>query len=235
MAAYVQWIADRANGGALVQELHEKQNRLRDKFTGDHRRTPNTAASLLLGVEEFLDFATEIGAIGDLEAENLSSTAEQALRSRAAAQAIEQAQEDPVNMFVNAIPSALAAGRAHLTDLKDNEPADDPSLFGWRKHLVETKEGTEIEWLARGDRIGWLVDEQVWLLPDESIAAINRVLQETGRSLGIGRNTLGKRLREKGWLVEVSKDSFTKVVKIGDGVTERVFVFSKIRLFPLSE
>src|SRR5262249_46410132 len=153
-------------------------------------------------VEEFLDFATEIGAIGDLEAENLFSTTEQALRSGATAQTTEQAQEDPVDVFINAVRSVLAAGRAHLTDRKGLEPADNPSSLGWRGHTIPTRTGPEVEWLPRGDRVGWLVSGQVWLLPDESIAVIAGALREQGRSLAISRSTLGKRLREQGWLIE---------------------------------
>jgi hypothetical protein len=58
--------------------------------------------------------------------------------------------------------------------------------------------------------------------------------RDQGRSIAIGRNTLGKRLREKGWLIDMDKTSFTKVVNIGEG-TARVFVFSKSRLFPSCE
>jgi hypothetical protein len=58
--------------------------------------------------------------------------AAEALRSSAAAQETEQAQEDPVQMFVEAIPSVLAAGRAHLTNKDGTSPEEAPSL-GWRQ------------------------------------------------------------------------------------------------------
>ena len=237
MASYVQWVADRANAGDLPKELHEKQNRLRQKFTGDHRRTPDAGASLLLGVEEFLDFATEVGAISALEAHDLSIAAEAALRSSADAQATELAQENPVTMFVDAVVSVLASGRAHLTTKDGTEPASAPSLFGWRrtptKRYDQAADGER--WSSQGDRIGWLVSEQVWLLPDQSIAVIEGTLREQGRSLAIGRSTLGKRLREERWLIELGKnDNPTKPVNIA-GHTVRVFVFAKARLFPSSE
>jgi len=83
--------------------------------------------------------------------------------------------------------------------------------------------------------MGWVAGEQIWLLPNESIAVIEGTLREQGRSLGIGRSTLGKRLREKGWLIELGKnDNPTKPVNIG-GHTVRVFAFAKARLFPSSE
>jgi hypothetical protein len=72
------------------------------------------------------------------------------------------------------------------------------------------------------------------LLPKESRAAVEHVLREQGRSLAISHHTLGNRLRDKGWLVDFDKKSFTKTVRIGAG-TSRVFVFARSRLFPSSE
>jgi len=123
-----------------------------------------------------------------------------------------------VRMFVEAIASVLAAGRAHLTDKDGCKPADDdPSVFGWRKSQRKTLMETRDEWSPQGDRIGWLVGEQVWLLPDESMAAVNRLLHEQGRSIPVSRNSLGKRLREQEWLTETDKDTFTKKVRLGGG------------------
>jgi hypothetical protein len=116
---------------------------------------------LLLGVIEFLNFAVDAGAIGDLEAEALLGRGEQALHYLAANQAGEQTQEDPVIMFVGAIPAVLAAGRAHLTSRDGNKPSyDDPSIFGWRNVHRETPVGISADRAPHGDRLGWLVDEQ---------------------------------------------------------------------------
>jgi hypothetical protein len=234
MAGFVQRIADRANVRDLAKELKEKQQRLGRKFTGIHRRTPDAVASLMLGIDEFLDFATDAGAIGDLEAERLSTAAEQTLCSVAAAQVSEQAQEDPINMFAEAIPSVLASCRAHLANKDGTEPADASSL-GWRRTSREVSGAIRYDSSPQGDRMGWIAGEQIWLLPTESIAVIEGTLREQGSSLAIGRSTLGKRLREKGWLIELGKnDNPTKPVNIG-GHTVRVFVFAKARLFPSSE
>lgn len=187
----------------------------------------------MLGVKEFLDFAVEIRAIGDLEAEAKSEAAEEALRSSAAAQAIEQAQEDPVRMFVEGIPSVLASCRGHLTN-KDGTAPEEASSLGWRQTSRQVFGTTSYDAVPQGDRIGWLVGEQVWLLPNESLAAVNRLLHEQGRSIPVSRDSLGKRLREQKWLIENDKDTFTKKVRIGAG-TQRVFVFSRAQLFPSSD
>jgi hypothetical protein len=178
----------------------------------------------MLGVETFLEFASSVaGAIGDLEATDLKETAKQKLIAACEIQADEQRQDDPVDMYRNAIGSVLAAGRAHLTETTGAQP-DDPSLLGWRRiPRRDSLGGQHFDWMPQGDRIGWLSSDQIWLLPDESIAAADRMLREQGRSLGISRNALGKRLREKS-MIETTPKSFTKVCWVGNR-SIRAFVF----------
>jgi hypothetical protein len=131
-AGYVQWIAARANATDLAAELHRTHDQLCGKFTGDHGRTPAAAAALMPGVNLFLNFATDIDAISDLNAETLSDTVRTKLDTQTTVQANEQAQEDPVTMFVEAVPALLAAGRAHLTDRDGDKPLANPSHRSFR-------------------------------------------------------------------------------------------------------
>jgi hypothetical protein len=230
MAGYVQYLAERANTGEFRDQLAREQTRLSGNFLGEHRRTAYAAASLMLGAEIFLDFALEIDAVGDIEAARLLGDAEARLGAITAIQAVEQQQEDPVDIFVNAIPALLAAGKAHLADKDGSKPGSDPSLLGWRESTrYDAQRNSHTYWVEQGDRIGWLADGQVWLLPDVSVAAVERLLRDQGRSLGIGRNALGKRLREKDWLVETDRGSFTRTKRTNAGPA-RVFVLSAARL-----
>ena len=54
--------------------------------------------------------------------ETLSDTVRAKLETQTAVQANEQAQEDPVTIFVEAVPALLVAGRAHLTDKDGDRP-----------------------------------------------------------------------------------------------------------------
>jgi len=232
MAGYVRWLAEQADadGRQFRNELASRQSRLSEEFSAAHRRTAHAAASLMLGIHQFIEFATCVGAVGDQEPDQLIANAKQSLLTSVEVQKEEQSLEDPADVYMNAVPSLLAAGRAHLTTKGGNHP-NNPSCFGWRK--VPRRNQLEVlkdDWLPQGDRIGWLADNQVWLLPDESVAAVERLLREQGRSLAVSRNALGKRLREKKLLAETDQKSFTKTKRIGVGAV-RVFVLAEVAMF----
>ena len=232
MAGYVRWLAEQADadGRQFRNELASRQSRLSEEFSAAHRRTAHAAASLMLGIHQFIEFATCVGAVGDQEPDQLIANAKQSLLTSVEVQKEEQSLEDPADVYMNAVPSLLAAGRAHLTTKGGNHP-NNPSCFGWRK--VPRRNQLEVlkdDWLPQGDRIGWLADNQVWLLPDESVAAVERLLREQGRSLAVSRNALGKRLREKNLLAETDQKSFTKTKRIGVGAV-RVFVLAEVAMF----
>jgi hypothetical protein len=236
MAGYVQWLAARANAGNLTTDLEQTLAKQGKNFLAEHRRTGAAAASLALGVHEFLTFALQSGAIDLAMAKTWFANAKTALQDITGAQKVEQAQEDPVNLFVDRVVSLLASGAAHLTDKDGTEPEWAPTLLGWRATTETYKEAGALpvirtKMTPQGHRIGWLTDTEVWLLPDETLDAVQRV---NGHTFPIGRNALGKRLRDRGLLVATEKDSFTKKVRAGGG-TPRVFVFERSWLLPNPE
>jgi hypothetical protein len=243
MAAYLRWLAARAETEDLAGSLANTQSKLREWFAGHHRRTPDALASLMLGVETFLDFAVDREALEPADTNALSDAALTSLRTKAEAQTTEQTEENPVTMFIDALPAVLFAGRGHLTTQHGVRPdSEDASQLGWRVRERETS-GAVNQWVSpqetriaelwepRGDRIGFLVGLQVWLLPDPALAAVNSLLAGRGRILPVGRNTLGKRLREAGCLAETNSKSHTITKNIGRG-TARVWVLEKRLLFP---
>ena len=75
-AAYVQLLARLADAGGLSRSLttrHMKPHA--EAIAGNHARTPNNIASLMVGAEEFLDFSVEAGAITVSEMRNLRARA----------------------------------------------------------------------------------------------------------------------------------------------------------------
>ena len=63
MAGYLRWLAPRIDD--LRRTLPERQRAFRDEFVrqGQHKRTPEIAASIMMGWETFLGFAEDVGAI----------------------------------------------------------------------------------------------------------------------------------------------------------------------------
>src|SRR5262249_28326096 len=127
--------------------------------------------------------------------------------------------EDPAEIFLDAVPTLLAAGRAHIASRNGGVPCDKPATLGWRKR----EHGEEWTWEPQGKRIGWVAEKQIWLLPDVAIGEVDAMLRDQGRGIRISRRTLGRRLREAGKLIAFDDGTFTKVVRI-DGSSQRVFV-----------
>ncbi len=89
MSAYVGYLAPRMS--ELKESLPARQTELRATGVGSHARTPDVVASLALGLETFLGFATEVGAITEVRAGEIWDAGWKALVEAAAAQAEHQA------------------------------------------------------------------------------------------------------------------------------------------------
>src|SRR5215469_1511593 len=128
MATYVQFIARCVDLGAWLAKRHQE---LRAKVTASHRRTPDITAGLMLGVDMFLQCALDAGVINKAEMQNRIDAAWQALVSGAEAQSQEHRAEDPVEIFLDAVPAVLASGRAHIAGRDGSAPDGNPTAFGW--------------------------------------------------------------------------------------------------------
>jgi Bifunctional DNA primase/polymerase, N-terminal len=235
MAGYVQFLAGMPDLGEVVER---QQAKLRGLIAGEHRRTPDTVASLALGVDMFLAFAVAAGAIDEADREVRWEAAWRGFCAAATAQGDEQREEDPVRVFVEAIPEVLAAGMAHVAGRDGEVPQDgDPAALGWRKRsspLYEQKdrETTDVGLTHQpvGNRIGWIEGEQLWLAPAASLSAVAQLIRAQGKVIPIGAVTLGKRLRDAGWLTRLgSSGSPTATVKLS-GATQRVWVMARRRV-----
>ena len=116
MAGYVQWLAPRIDD--LRRTLPERQRALRDDFVrqGEHKRTPEIAASIVIGWETFLSFAEEVGALSREETITVLERARSAILGSAATQAGHQASEEPAARFLALLGAAISSGRAHITE-----------------------------------------------------------------------------------------------------------------------
>jgi hypothetical protein len=233
MAGYVQWLA------AQGEELGKWFSAPRIAQPGAaHLRTSDNVASLAAGLNMFLQFAEEVGAIEAGQYKALYERAVALLEGHVAAQNEEQRSEDPTVLFLGAIGDALAAGRAHVATRAGGEPyyAD---ACGWRRRekfspaittvgddgeTVVIKEATkEVVSNSCGDRIGWvdLGHDDLWLLPGPAMAAATRLLREgSGRELGLSTKTLGKRLASAGALVTTNPDQNIKQVRAEGGIKQ---------------
>jgi hypothetical protein len=183
----------RAQLVACIPELRDAAAR-----SGAHRRTPGIVASLAAGVGAFLVFARSAGALSDGQCSELWEQAWRALGQAARAQGDHQAGADPAQRFVELLRSAIASGRAHVAGPDGNRPDAGGGTWGWRLNPYGTYE-------PKGDRVGWMEGDALWLDPDAAYAAAQGLGHDVGDRLAVVPQTLRKRLNERGILRSIDE------------------------------
>src|SRR5437870_4965747 len=73
-------------------------------------------------------------------------------------------------------------------------PLDAETAWGWRRDAYAA-------WEPKGERVGWVDGEDLYLLPDAAYAAVQRLGQEIGDRIALTPQVLRKRLKERGILL----------------------------------
>jgi hypothetical protein len=192
MAGFVQYIA--GNYREILKKAHEAAIEFRQQSTstGSHRRTPAAIAELGAGLEVFLQFAMSMGALTAEESAKTWDRCWKVLTGLAGAQLLEQVASTPTERFRELLVAAVAAGHAHVADTIGNFPAN-ASAWGWRKE--------DEKWSFRGDRVGWVEKNNLYLEPHVCYAVVQKMARESGSdALGISERGLRKRLADAGIL-----------------------------------
>src|SRR5204863_7034715 len=120
-----------------------------------HARTPRLVADLAVGLQHFLAFADEVGAIDNDARDTLTERCWAALMQAGTEQAAHGQAAEPCGHFLRLIAGALASGRAHVAGATADEP-ENAAAWGW-----QTASGGGFE--AQGRRIGWVDTQGLWL------------------------------------------------------------------------
>lgn len=195
MAAYVQWLAP---------QMAEMEDRLRNDLIamrqaeamGDSRRAPDNLAQLAIGLNSFLRFAVEKGAISETRAAALLDQWRRVMKEVLMDQDRQQAGNEPCRMFIEMLRGAMASGKAHVADTDGCEPRQ-AKRWGWR----EDAGGEKLVLRPMGDCIGWVDDDEVYLEPQASYAVAKKMARDMGENFPILSKTLHKRLKDRKMLV----------------------------------
>src|SRR5262249_30725429 len=74
-------------------------------------------------------------------------------------------------------------------------------------------QGEIVQWRANGDRVGWLAENQLYLITDAAVSCVERLL---GHPLQVLKKTLIKRLSEAGAIASHDPGKNVKTVSHGD-------------------
>lgn len=206
MAGYIRWLAGRYE--AARTDLPKRIAALRAdalSAAGGHPRAPEAVASLAVGIEEFLAFAGDGGAITVKEANALRIRAWSALDEAARRQAVHLVEAEPCTHFLRLLADAIASGRAHLAGPDGEVPRDVPEAWGWRVVTSGEGENEQRHYRPGGNRVGYVDGPDMWLLPDASFAAAQDLARIQGEAIVVSAATLRRRLHERGYLASIDR------------------------------
>lgn len=207
MSGFIQWLASRYE--TLREGLRDKIEKYRDYAIRSgirmHNRTPEIVANLAIGLEQFLYFALESGAITRDERDEHWRAGWEAFKQAALMQSRYQSASDPVQVFLDLLQAAIASGRAHLAQVDGTVPGEGQA-WGWR-------ESGDDGWKPQGRRIGWVEGKNLYLDKDASLAEVQMIGGQTGEPLSITGITLLKRLHERGLLTSTDTSRETLLVR----------------------
>jgi len=239
MAGYLVYLAGRLDELRAVAPARLAALRDAAMREGMHRRTPDAIASLAWGIEVYLAFAVEVGALGAAEAKALQERVWAALGEVAMAQAQHVAAGDPVDRWWALLAGALTSGRAHVEDARNGgDPFPDPERWGWQRVSVRGIGGVEEQVLRpSGRRIGWVesgpTGMELLLDPEAAFAEVQIVARDQGDHLPVSARTLWKRLHERGHLLSRDDSHLTVLCRGLGGVHGRRRVLH-LRASPLA-
>ena len=197
MAGYLLWLAPQMPSlRALLCETFEGARRL-VTADGEHLRVPEVLAHLWLGLHCGLNYAEEVGACSQTEAESYRARCWDALVGLGRAQGRLVETERPSRRFLGVLLAIMTQGRAVLLpkDISEGDPRSD-ALIGWQD------------------------EESLYLMPDAVFQAVARFCRESGELFPIRQERLLRDLAREG-LSEHDPGRHTTTVRIG-GRSRRV-------------
>ncbi len=215
MAAYIEW---------LVPQIETIQSQLpglvaeeRDRLSIEgHGRAGTNTANMLLGMKSFLRFACECGSITEQEAKAYLSRCITALRQIAKEADSENNHDKPSEQWRRLLVAALTSKSAHLV----NPDGENPGLeYGWIKSIRETtdRDGSFVEeptFRGGGSPIGWIEDNDIYLLPAAAYKAARAIGSQTGDDITTLEPTLRKFLNQDKLLASTDLDKARNTITV---------------------
>ncbi len=239
MAGFVRWLAGRLDG--VRARLPAATAAARDAAyrTGQHRRTPGIVANLKVGLDCFLEFAHQAGALEAADARKIQERFDRAMEETASRQAVQQRDGDPARQFVGLVTAALASGRAHVAGVDGKAPTlgaiDAEGVpqaiagrWGWRPDPDEKG-----RWYPQGACVGWLDGADLYLEPEASYAEAQRMAADQRDTFATTKATLCRRLADAKLLASTSGERGLKARKVILGQRRDVLHFLAARFLDL--
>jgi hypothetical protein len=220
MAGYVQWLAGQYK--ALEEELPGKLRSYTEdaRAKGTHLRMPGNIAEMFIGFEMGMRYALTVGAIGEAEADGLLSRAWVTLIEIGGAQHQAVIEENPVDMFLEALEQMMAQGAVYLR-CKDKPEYDD---LVWPASL-RPRDPTRPANLPSEGMLGWYDDKYWYLMPKATYNTVYHFYRNGGIVFPDTERGIRAKLREQ--KLSVSNDGRLLYQVDIDGERVRVLCIGK--------
>jgi primase/DNA polymerase family protein len=200
-SAFVQWLASDNRIEKLKKQAPDKIHELRTVWAQNgidiHKKVANTLAQLERAWGVWLDFALECGGITSEEKAELSTAVHSALDVAGREHARFLGNENPATRFIELLKAAISSGRAYIAAPLDNGvPSADADVWGWEREVFRIEGKVVDEWQSKGDRIGWIEGDDVYLQPDAAYK-MAQSMGTNGEGLTISSRTLWRRMKEE--------------------------------------
>ncbi|MDP9474292.1 MAG: DUF927 domain-containing protein [Actinomycetota bacterium] len=195
MAGYIGFVASRFD--KLSGDLPTRRGKLREEVRAElasvHPRTPDAAASLIVGLNTLGWYAQSVGALEKADADEFVSRARAGVIEAARRHVEATKGDDPATRFVEILRSLFAGDGAWVKDREtDKPPADGKKLGGLEER--ETHEFTDIVPARSASFVGWVDDRYLYLDKDAAYAAVVGFAKRGGIPFSIKPRTLWKAL-----------------------------------------
>jgi len=197
MTAYLEWISPQMDTLTEKSAASIQEYRTKAAENGVHPRIVETVATLFYGWMQFLQFATQAGAIDQSRYNELESQGWAVLRSLARRQAERLQAEDPATRFVEILNALLDSGKVAFRRV---DPED------------------KVKSISIGEREG----DAVNLLPIPTWHAVKEYCRSEGSAFPVSPRALNKLLQAKGWLLTDQEDMHREVRRVVFGQRRRV-------------
>lgn len=190
----------------LAQMQHEKILSNTNELFGECRLS-NQATLLCLSAYLYFDYAVRCKAITKETASKYYLSIEATIRASAVKKKEQLKQEDPCELYVNAIKDLLSSGRAKVIDLNKKDLPEDVQNYGYTSLSL----GPE-----RDGFIGWKDEKGYYLNTNASYSAVTTYYTRQDMSFVTNPNTLWRQLRDCKYLIPDKNNTPCQNKKIGN-------------------
>ena len=180
MRGYLNWLLGQID--TLPESLHEEFIKSRakalDLTRGQHGRTAEAIAHMMLGYDMMLRYMMDAGVLSQAETEKMSAHAWQVVCQNSARQSDETREERPSKLFLSSINELLISKAVGVRDLSDSRG----------------------EAASPINAIGYMDESFFYLMPQMAYRAVAKLCSDQGQAFPLTSKMLYKQLREDGVL-----------------------------------